>query len=350
MVEKKEFKNGLTYRRAGVNIEAGKALVSKISSSVKKTSRPELVGSIGGFGAAANLPSGYKKPAIVVTTDGVGTKLRLAIDFKYHKTIGQDLVAMCVNDLLVMGAEPFLFLDYYATGKLNIQTASTVISSIATACKIAGCSLVGGETAEMPGIYKKNDFDLAGFCVGVLESSSLENQAVPEENDILIGLRSSGPHSNGYSLIRQILSKKRMNPKEEYVEGSSILDALMTPTKIYKEAVLNAFSTGKILGCAHVTGGGLTENLPRSFPENLTARIELNCWKRPDIFKWLQEKGEIEEHEMLTTFNCGIGFVLIIKEESKELIKKTLKNSGENPVELGRLVKRADLPVIFINE
>ena len=296
--------NGLTYREAGVDIDAGNELVKRIAEPCKATHRPELLTGLGGFAAMAAIPTKYQQPELVTGTDGVGTKLKLAIDHDRHDTVGQDLVAMCVNDVLVTGAEPFLFLDYYATGKLDVDIAERVIKGIARGCEIAGCALVGGETAEMPGFYAASDYDLAGFCIGVVERGQIVAGQNIEIGDRLISLASSGAHSNGYSLIRRVLEDGGVSVEDK------LLDELMAPTRIYATSILELCEVLDVRGMAHITGGGLLENLPRMFAEReLAALIDLDGWDRPDIFSWLQQAGNIGEMEMLRTFNCGVGYV-----------------------------------------
>ncbi|MFM7120000.1 MAG: phosphoribosylformylglycinamidine cyclo-ligase, partial [Gammaproteobacteria bacterium] len=296
---------GLTYRDAGVDIDAGDELVRRIGPACKATHRPELLSGLGGFAALASLPTRYREPVIVTGKDGVGTKLKLAIDHDRHDTVGQDLVAMCVNDVLVTGAEPFLFLDYYATGKLEVDVAERVIVGIARGCELAGCALVGGETAEMPGFYARGDYDLAGFCIGVVERSAIIDGSKLGVGDVLIGLPSSGPHSNGYSLVRRVLAEAGTPP------DTALLDQLMQPTRIYARSVLALLDTTPVHGMAHITGGGFVENLPRIFrDERLAARVRVTAWQRPPVFDWLQSVGQIDEHEMLRTFNCGIGYIV----------------------------------------
>ena len=293
---------GLTYRQAGVNIDAGNKLVERIKASAKQTHRPELLEGIGGFAALASLPEKYREPLLVTGTDGVGTKLALAVAHGMHDGVGQDLVAMCANDVLAVGAEPFLFLDYFASGKLDVDIAERVIVGIAHGCKIAGCALVGGETAEMPGFYQGHDYDLAGFCVGIVERSEVITGDLVAEGDILIGLTSSGPHSNGFSLIRRVIAD--FGP----LNDDDLLNQLMAPTRIYASSVLPI--TPLVTGLSHITGGGLVENIPRMLANSLVADIDCRAWERPHVFDWLQEQGEIDELEMLRTFNCGIGFVI----------------------------------------
>jgi phosphoribosylformylglycinamidine cyclo-ligase len=324
---------GLTYRDAGVDIDAGDELVRRIGPACKATHRPELLSGLGGFAALASLPTRYREPVLVTGTDGVGTKLKLAIDHDRHDSVGQDLVAMCVNDVLVTGAEPFLFLDYYATGKLEVDVAERVIKGIARGCEIAGCALVGGETAEMPGFYAKGDYDLAGFCIGVVERSAIVDGSRLAADDVLIGLPSSGPHSNGYSLIRRVLEDARID------RDAALVDALMQPTRIYAKSVLALLEAQPVHGMAHITGGGIVENLPRMFRDDtIVALLDMDAWRRPDVFSWLQQAGNIAEPEMLRTFNCGIGFILAVPAGAADAALASLRASGEAPVVIGRLV------------
>jgi phosphoribosylformylglycinamidine cyclo-ligase len=324
---------GLTYRDAGVDIDAGSELVKRIAPACKATHRPELLTGLGGFAALATMPSKYREPVLVTGTDGVGTKLKLAIDHDRHDTVGQDLVAMCVNDVLVTGAEPFLFLDYYATGSLDVDVAERVINCIAHGCELAGCALVGGETAEMPGFYAASDYDLAGFCIGVVERDRIVTGDRIGLGDVLISLASSGPHSNGYSLIRRVLEDTGVNVAHD------LLDELMAPTRIYATSVLDLGDELAIHGMAHITGGGLLENLPRMFAErDLAALIDMDSWDRPGVFSWLQQAGNIAELEMLRTFNCGVGFVICVAAEDAERACRLLIDLGETAKPIGRIV------------
>lgn len=330
---------GLTYRDAGVDIEAGDELVRRIGPAAKATHRPELLSGLGGFAALAALPDRYREPVLVTGTDGVGTKLKLAIDYDRHDSVGQDLVAMCVNDVLVTGAEPFLFLDYYATGALDVDVAERVIKGIAKGCEIAGCALVGGETAEMPGFYAKGDYDLAGFCVGVVERSGIIDGSKLAAGDALIGLPSSGPHSNGFSLIRRLLEANAV------AVDDALLDALMAPTRIYARPVLELLTRHPVHAMAHITGGGLLENLPRIFrTDGLAALVDLDAWQRPALFDWMQQAGNIDEDEMLRTFNCGIGLVLVVPAEAQAAVIATLEELGEAPATIGRIVPAGTAP------
>ncbi len=341
----------LSYKDAGVDIDAGEALVSRIKSVAKATTRPEVMGGLGGFGALCRIPAGYKSPLLVSGTDGVGTKLKLALQLNRHETIGQDLVAMCVNDLLVCGAEPLFFLDYYATGKLDVDTAATVISGIGDGCQLANCALIGGETAEMPGMYQDEDYDLAGFCVGVVEESEVITGDNVQQGDVLIALASSGAHSNGYSLIRKVIEVTGTDVANEKLGERSLADALMAPTRIYVKSVnalQKSLGNANIHAMAHITGGGLTENLPRVLPENLAAQIDTSSWALPEVFQWLQKGGNIETLEMYRTFNCGVGFILVIPADKAEQAMSELSASGETVWKIGEIVERTDKAVVYI--
>lgn len=331
------LKPSLSYKDAGVDIDAGNELVNRIKSVAKATRRPEVMSGLGGFGALCELPTGYKEPVLVSGTDGVGTKLRLAMDLNQHDGIGIDLVAMCVNDLIVAGAEPLFFLDYYATGKLNIDVAVAVVESIGKGCKLAGCSLVGGETAEMPGMYEGEDYDLAGFCVGVVEKARLLEAGKVTSGDVLIGLGASGPHSNGYSLIRKILEVSNTSLENEILDNTPLAELLLAPTRIYVKSVLQLMQEMDIHGLAHITGGGLPENLPRILPDNTTAHIDTNSWEWPAVFKWLQEKGNVDSYEMYRTFNCGVGMVLCVPANEAENALQKLLSWGEQAWIIGHV-------------
>lgn len=326
---------GRTYREAGVDVDAGNELVSRISAACKATYRPETLQGLGGFAALTELPAGYKNPVLAAGTDGVGTKLKLAVDYGDHDGIGHDLVAMCANDVLVTGAEPFLFLDYYATGKLDVDIAERVVRSIARGCQEAGCALAGGETAEMPSLYAEGDYDLAGFCIGVAERDGIIDGSRIASGDCLLGLAADGPHSNGYSLIRALLDSQAQRPGEE------IQRRLLAPTRIYVKPILRLLSEIKVHGMAHITGGGLVENVPRMIPNRgLAALVHLNSWQRPEVFNWLQKKGEIDEAEMLRTFNCGIGFVVCVPGDQAKAAAAILEESGESVAVIGEIVDR----------
>lgn len=294
------------------------------------------MGGLGGFGALCALPTKYKEPILVSGTDGVGTKLRLAIDLKKHDTIGQDLVAMCVNDLIVQGAEPLFFLDYYATGKLDVDVAASVIKGIADGCEMSGCALVGGETAEMPGMYHEGDYDLAGFCVGVVEKSEIIDGTAVKTGDTLIALGSSGAHSNGYSLIRKVLEVSGANPAD-LLEGKSLSEHLLAPTKIYVKSILQLIKQTEVHAIAHLTGGGFWENIPRVLPDNTKAEIDESSWQWPAIFNWLQEKGNISRYEMYRTFNCGVGMVIALPEKEVETAIALLEQVGEKAWVIGKI-------------
>ena len=327
----------LSYKDAGVDIHAGNELVERIKADVKRTRRPEVMGGLGGFGALCALPTKYKEPILVSGTDGVGTKLRLAIDLNKHDTIGQDLVAMCVNDLVVQGAEPLFFLDYYATGKLDVDVAADVVKGIADGCAISGCALVGGETAEMPGMYHVGDYDLAGFCVGVVEKSEIIDGSAVKVGDVLVALASSGPHSNGYSLIRKVLEVSGANPAVDQLEGKPLSEHLLAPTKIYVKSVLELVENTDVHAIAHLTGGGFWENIPRVLPENTKAVIDEKSWTWPAIFNWLQEKGNISRYEMYRTFNCGVGMVIAVPAAEAEKAVSLLTQAGETAWVIGKI-------------
>ena len=330
----------LSYKDAGVDIDAGEALVERIKGVAKRTARPEVMGGLGGFGALCEIPAGYKQPVLVSGTDGVGTKLRLALNLNKHDSIGQDLVAMCVNDLVVCGAEPLFFLDYYATGKLNVDVAATVVTGIGAGCELAGCSLVGGETAEMPGMYEGEDYDLAGFCVGVVEKSEIIDGSKVQTGDALIALPSSGPHSNGYSLIRKILEVSNAD-LEQPMGDTTLANALMAPTRIYVKNLLQLIREVDVRALSHITGGGLPENIPRVLPNGTIAAIDTNSWSLPPVFQWLKDNGGVATEEMYRTFNCGIGMIVCVPANQRELALDTLKALGEHAWQVG-LIERAD--------
>jgi phosphoribosylaminoimidazole synthetase len=337
----KPLENGLTYADAGVDIDAGEMLVEHIKPLAKSTARPGSEPSLGGFGALFDLKAaGFQDPLIVTTTDGVGTKLKIAIETGRHDGVGVDLVAMCVNDLLAQGAEPLLFLDYYATGRLEIDAARRVVAGIAEGCRQAGCALVGGETAEMPGMYTEGDYDLAGFSLGAVERGHalpyLDRQAA---GDVIIGLASTGPHSNGYSLVRKVVEKSGLAWGDDapFAKDRSLAQALMEPTRIYVKPVLPIMKAGLVKGAAHITGGGLIENPPRCIAEGLQARFDWDAWPMPAVFQWLAETGGISDHEMRRTFNCGVGFILIVAPENAEPVLAALLNAGEVAFVCGQL-------------
>ena len=337
----KPIKPSLSYKDAGVDIDAGTALVERIKGVAKRTRRPEVLAGLGGFGALFELPKGYDEPVLISGTDGVGTKLRLAMDLKKHNTIGIDLVAMCVNDLIVAGAEPLFFLDYYATGKLNVDVAADVVDGIGTGCELAGCSLVGGETAEMPGMYEGEDYDLAGFCVGIAEKSKLIDGSKVGQGDTLIGLASSGPHSNGYSLIRKIIEVSGAQ-LDEKLGNTDLASALMAPTKIYVKSLLKLIKSSEVHALSHITGGGLLENIPRVLPENCKAIINTNSWQLPEVFKWLQSEGNVDTTEMFRTFNCGVGMVISVPSESADKSIELLNSLGETAWKIGHIAERTE--------
>lgn len=328
----------LSYKDAGVDIEAGDALVERIKSVAKRTSRPEVMGGLGGFASLVEIPAGYRQPILVSGTDGVGTKLRLAMQLSKHDTIGVDLVAMCVNDLVVTGAEPLFFLDYYATGKLNVDVAAAVVSGIGDGCELAGCALVGGETAEMPGMYEGEDYDLAGFCTGVVEKSEIIDGSKVQVGDALIALTSSGPHSNGYSLIRKIIEVSNADLTQD-CGGRPLADALMEPTRIYVKSVLKLIKESQVNAMAHITGGGLTENIPRVLPAGTKAVIDTKSWAFPPVFQFLQRGGNVAIREMYRTFNCGVGMVIAVPASEKDNALAILKAAGETAFVVGHIAQ-----------
>ncbi|MDA8361846.1 MAG: phosphoribosylformylglycinamidine cyclo-ligase [Gammaproteobacteria bacterium] len=328
--------NPLTYRDAGVDIEAGDALVEAIKPFARRTSRPEVLAGLGGFGALFALGQRYRDPVLVSGTDGVGTKLLLAVALDRHDDIGIDLVAMCANDIVVQGAEPLFFLDYFASGRLDVARASRVIAGIARGCELAGAALVGGETAEMPGVYADQDYDLAGFCVGAVERDLLIDGSAVRAGDALIGLPSSGPHSNGYSLIRRIIKQQNTDLNQK-IAGCTLADILMTPTRIYVKSLLRLRAEVEIRAMAHITGGGLPGNVPRVLPDGLGAVIDAASWTWPPIFRWLQERGGVDTEEMYRTFNCGVGMVVIVPPQAAEKALKLLAEQGERPFLMGHI-------------
>ncbi|MGR7164284.1 phosphoribosylformylglycinamidine cyclo-ligase [Klebsiella aerogenes] len=334
-------KTSLSYKDAGVDIDAGNALVDRIKGVVKKTRRPEVMGGLGGFGALCALPQKYREPVLVSGTDGVGTKLRLAMDLKRHDTIGIDLVAMCVNDLVVQGAEPLFFLDYYATGKLDVDTAASVINGIAEGCLQSGCALVGGETAEMPGMYHGEDYDVAGFCVGVVEKSEIIDGSKVADGDVLVALASSGPHSNGYSLVRKIIEVSGVDPQTTDLHGKPLADHLLAPTRIYVKSILNLIANVDVHAIAHLTGGGFWENIPRVLPYNTQAVIDESSWQWPEVFNWLQTAGNVSSHEMYRTFNCGVGMLVALPAAEADKAIALLNEQGENAWKIG-YIKASD--------
>jgi phosphoribosylformylglycinamidine cyclo-ligase len=334
-------KQSLSYKDAGVNIDAGNELVERIKGVAKRTRRPEVLGGLGGFGALCEIPAGYREPVLVSGTDGVGTKLSLAMTLGKHDTIGIDLVAMCANDLVVAGAEPLFFLDYYATGALSVDTAVDVVEGIGAGCELAGCALVGGETAEMPGMYECEDYDLAGFCVGVVEKSAIIDGSSVAAGDCLIGLASSGPHSNGYSLIRKIIEVSGADLASP-LGGGSLGEALLTPTRIYVKALLKLFQSVPVKALCHITGGGLLENLPRVLPDSACASINTASWEWPEVFNWLQREGGVATMEMYRTFNCGVGMVVCVDAAHINDTLKILSACGEDAWVLGSIVPAQD--------
>lgn len=327
----------LSYKDAGVDIDAGDALVQRIKSVAKRTQRREVMGGLGGFGALCEIPAGYKQPVLVSGTDGVGTKLKLAMQLQKHKTIGIDLVAMCVNDIVVTGAEPLFFLDYYATGKLNVDTAADVVTGIGRGCELAGCALVGGETAEMPGMYHGEDYDLAGFSVGVVEKANIIDGKKVSVGDALIALPSSGPHSNGYSLIRKIIERSNADLTATF-DDKTLGDILIEPTRIYVKAVLELIRQMPVHAIAHITGGGLTENIPRVLPEGTNAQINTDSWAWPTVFNWLQKNGNVETAEMHRTFNCGVGMIIVVPTTHAQAAMDILHEQGEQPWQIGHII------------
>ena len=334
-----DSKKIISYKDAGVDIIAGDQLVEKIKPFAKKTMRNGVLAGLGGFGSMFEIPKNYKNPVLVSGTDGVGTKLKLAFETNNHKTIGQDLVAMCVNDILVQGAEPLFFLDYYACGKLSVSQATDVIKGIADGCQIAGCALVGGETAEMPGMYNEGEYDIAGFSVGIVEKQNIIDGSKVKSGDTVIGLPSSGPHSNGYSLIRRLLKETKTNLNDSF-DDKTFADVLLAPTKIYVKPLLNLIAKLEVKALAHITGGGLTENIPRVLPAHLAVEINLSSWQKPNIFSWLQTAGNLTDQEMFKTFNCGIGMILILSQENKVQAFEILKLMDQESIELGMVTQR----------
>ncbi len=334
-------KNGITYADAGVDIDAGNALVERIKPAAKRTSRPGTVSGLGGFGALFDLKAaGYTDPVLVAATDGVGTKLRIAIDTGNVDTIGIDLVAMCVNDLICQGAEPLFFLDYFATGKLDVDTTVAVVGGIARGCELSGCALIGGETAEMPDMYGPGEYDLAGFCVAAVEKSRLLDGATVRAGDVLVGIASSGPHSNGYSLVRRIYDRAG-RPADLDVGGVKLADALMAPTTLYVKPILELLQAHDLHGMAHITGGGLTENIIRVIPDGLGLEIDASAWTLPPVFDWLQREGAVENTEMWRTFNCGIGFVLVVAPDQLAAVQADLARLQLAHWQIGEVVTAA---------
>ncbi|THF61468.1 phosphoribosylformylglycinamidine cyclo-ligase [Pseudothauera nasutitermitis] len=333
----------LSYRDAGVDIDAGDALVDRIKPLARRTMRPEVLGGIGGFGALFELTGKYREPVLVSGTDGVGTKLKLAFQLDKHDTVGQDLVAMSVNDILVQGAEPLFFLDYFACGKLDVDTAADVVKGIARGCELAGCALIGGETAEMPSMYPDGEYDLAGFAVGAVEKAEIIDGSRIAPGDVVLGLASSGAHSNGYSLVRKIIERARPDLDADF-HGRPFRDVVLEPTRIYVKPLLALLreQPGVVKGMAHITGGGITENVPRVLADGLTARIDASAWTLPPLFQWLQENGNVDTQEMYRVFNCGIGMVVIVAEADADAAQASLAAAGETVFRIGRIDARAD--------
>ena len=345
----KSSSTSLSYRDAGVDIDAGNQLINRIKPIAAATKREGVVSGLGGFGALFEIPTHYKQPILVSGTDGVGTKLKLAIDLNLHSTIGIDLVAMCANDLIVQGAEALFFLDYFATGKLDLDTASEVIKGIGIGCEQAGCALTGGETAEMPGMYNDGDYDLAGFCVGVVERDNIIDGSKVASGDVILGIASSGPHSNGYSLVRKIIEVSGASLTEEF-NGKPLGETLLTPTRMYVKPLLELCKQIDVHAMAHITGGGLPENIPRVLPKATDARINTSSWQRPAIFDWLQEQGNVEDFEMLRTFNCGIGMVVCVAAADAEKAISVLKEQGEQVVQIGEIIHgQSDTPSVILD-
>ncbi|MDO6476891.1 phosphoribosylformylglycinamidine cyclo-ligase [Alteromonas sp. 1_MG-2023] len=334
-----ENKQSLSYKDAGVDIDAGNQLVERIKSVTKKTTRPEVRGGLGGFGALCELPAKYKRPLLVSGTDGVGTKLRVAMDANRHDSVGIDLVAMCVNDLIVQGAEPLFFLDYYATGKLDVDVAADVVTGIGEGCEQAGCALIGGETAEMPGMYHDGDYDIAGFCVGVVEADKVIDGSGVKAGQKIIALASSGPHSNGYSLVRKIVEVSKADVNAD-LDGKPLMDHLLAPTRIYVKPVLALLEKVKVEAISHITGGGFWENIPRVLPENAKVVVDESSWQWPVVFNWLQENGNVTQHEMYRTFNCGVGLILVVDENDADEAVRILNEGGEQAWLLGHIEDR----------
>ena len=330
----------LSYRDAGVDIDAGDALVENIKPLAKRTMRPEVLGGIGGFGALFEISKKFQEPVLVSGTDGVGTKLKLAFHMNKHDTIGIDLVAMSVNDILVQGAEPLFFLDYFACGKLDVATATDVVKGIARGCELSGCALIGGETAEMPGMYPAGEYDLAGFAVGAVEKSKIITGKTIQPGDTVLGLASSGAHSNGYSLIRKLIDVSGVDLNSDF-HGRTLGETILEPTRIYVKSMLKLMESVTVKGMAHITGGGLTENIPRILTNDLTALVDKNSWDMPPLFKWLQQAGNVEEGEMHRTFNCGIGMAVVVAAEDAARATQILRDAGETVHTIGRIEKRA---------
>ncbi len=344
---------GLNYRDAGVDIDAGERLIERIKPAVAATVRPGVLSGLGGFGGLFELPTGYRQPVLVSGTDGVGTKLKLAIELGQHDGVGIDLVAMCANDIVVCGAEPLFFLDYYATGKLDVDVAASVVAGIAEGCRQAGCALIGGETAEMPGMYQAGDYDLAGFCVGIVEKDAIITADRVRAGDALLALAASGPHSNGYSLIRKVLEVSGTDPAHPLdqdiaptTDDATLGARLLAPTRIYTKSVLGLIGQFDVHGLAHITGGGITENLPRVLPPGVKAQVDLASWSMPSVFQWLRRTGNIAEAEMLRTFNCGVGMMVCLPEDQANAACEQLVEAGERAWVVGRLETGAGPAVV----
>ena len=338
----------ISYRDAGVDIDAGDRLVELIKPHARRTLRPEVLAGIGGFGALFEVSRKYREPVLVAGTDGVGTKLKLAFELNCHNTVGIDLVAMSVNDILVQGAEPAFFLDYFACGRLDVSVAADVIRGIARGCELAGCALVGGETAEMPGMYPEGEYDLAGFAVGIVEKSRIIDGSTIRPGDVLLGLASSGPHSNGYSLIRRVLERSKADLRADF-HGRSLADSLLEPTRIYVKPMLELMQHFEVKGIAHITGGGLSENVPRILPEEVRAIIDRSAWSLPPVFQWLQQQAGIGDAELQRVFNCGIGMVVVVPAASAAAVRQSLERSGEKVFAIGTIEPRgpADAPILI---
>ena len=334
-----EQKTSLSYKDAGVDIDAGNQLVERIKHVTKRTHRPEVKGGLGGFGALCAIPEKYNKPLLVSGTDGVGTKLRVAMDAGQHHGVGIDLVGMCVNDLIVQGAEPLFFLDYYATGKLDVDVAADVVSGIGAGCELSGCALIGGETAEMPGMYQDGDYDIAGFCVGVVEADKVIDGSNVKPGQSIIALESSGPHSNGYSLIRKIIEVSGADVNAE-LEDKPIIEHLLEPTRIYVKPVLKLLESIDVSAISHITGGGFWENIPRVLPDDAKVIVDEASWQWPAIFNWLQDNGNVTRHEMYRTFNCGVGLVIVVDSQDVDSALNILKGEGENAWLIGEIATR----------
>lgn len=347
--DQKTSQQSMSYRDAGVDIEAGDALVEQIKPFAKRTMRPEVLAGIGGFGSLFEMPKKFKNPVLVSGTDGVGTKLKLAFELNIHDTVGIDLVAMSVNDILVQGAEPLFFLDYFACGKLEVGTAAQVIKGIAAGCEQSGCALVGGETAEMPGMYPAGEYDLAGFVVGCVDKDKIIDGKSIASGDVVLGLASSGAHSNGYSLIRKLIEKSGVDFEFDF-HGRKFKDVVMTPTRIYVKSLLALINALPVKGMAHITGGGITENIPRVLPAGLTAEIKAGSWEMPPLFDWLKAQGNIADLEMYKTFNCGIGMAVIVAKEHVAAAQQLLKDAGETVFEIGviRAQNAGEAPTIVV--